>query len=388
MVMCFDCPEDVRKVLEALLEGGRFRQFGDAIGTAVENGVIAYVNLRRRSNPLAEEPRRRVGAAESAARQRRPLSASTESAIRHLAARRGLPARETIPSLFAREGLSDHSPRLAQLSEDAWTRSDEIPIDRWVFGQYNKLLPAKATCRAIAHLMHESPNGVLLDDAVRTIPEQAWQLGDYLADVDHALRVIHDDRYSTAFPVTGRKGGASCARYAKQFVAAINERGELSGLPYALKLLNHIQAGKRTRLQLTEVGWRFALLSNPVLDAGIKVPGGRLGEEEIALLLEHVRSAVPPESFAYRTILAAVEDGANTPSKIDAALERHAPQGRERKVTKEFLSSQRSGAISRMVDVGLIERVRDAARVSYRVTPRGSAFLSASEDVRPVTRVS
>ncbi len=377
--MCFDCSEEVRKVLEALLEGGRFRQFGEAIAAAVENGVIEYVNLRRRTNPLADGQRRRADAREAADRQRRLPSATRDSAIRHLAARRGPPVPETIPPLFAREGLSDRPPRLGQHPEDSWIRSDEIPIDRWVFGQYNKLLPAKVTCRAIAHLMRESPLGVPLGDAVRIIPEQAWQLGDYLADVDHALGVIHDDRYSTAFPVTGRKGGASCARYAKQFVGAINERGELSGLPHALKLLSHTLAGKNTRLQLTEVGWSFALLPNPVLDAGINVPVGRLGDEEITLLLGHVRSTVPPESFAYRTILAAVEGGANTPSKIDAALERYAPQGRERKVTKEFLSSQRSGAISRMVDLGLIERVRDAARVSYRVMQRGSEFLGASE---------
>src|SRR5438445_11413676 len=125
--MCFDCPDDVRKVLEALLEGGRFRQFGDAIGAAVENGVIDYVNLRRRPDPLAERQWRRAGARGAAKRQGGTMSANSERAIRQLAARRGPPAPETIPPLFALEGLSERPPRFSQLPEDRWMGSDEIP---------------------------------------------------------------------------------------------------------------------------------------------------------------------------------------------------------------------------------------------------------------------
>ena len=49
---------------------------------------------------------------------------------------------------------------------------------------------------------------------------------------------------------------------------------------------------------------------------------------------------------------------------------------KEDDITKTFLSTQRTGAISRMVDLGLVAREKSGLRVTYLVTQPGQDFLS------------
>jgi hypothetical protein len=103
----------------------------------------------------------------------------------------------------------------------------------------------------------------------------------------------------------------------------------------------------------------------------------KFSDQEKSFLLEHILYGVPVESFAYRVILETVMNGANTPEKIDGALkEKYVSKDRAEQLSQSFLTSQRSGAISRMSDLGLIERQRDRVRVFYRVTEAGRSFLS------------
>jgi hypothetical protein len=150
-----------------------------------------------------------------------------------------------------------------------------------------------------------------------------------------------------------------------------------------LKLINHSR-GEEPLIWLTEMGWRFALLRNPVLDEGQEKPTRKFSVEETAFLLDHIARSVPIEAFAYRTILTAILQGADTPEKIDTVLQKYAPQDRSRNLTVSFLSSQRSGAISRMADLGLVTRIRDGVRVFYTVTDAGKQFVQSSSSQQPI----
>jgi hypothetical protein len=87
---------------------------------------------------------------------------------------------------------------------------------------------------------------------------------------------------------------------------------------------------------------------------------------------------VPVEVFAYRVILGAVSDGQTSPDQIDTAMKAYLDGQRADTLSQSFLASQRSGAVSRMSDLGLIERRRDGVRVSYTATEDGLAFLKQS----------
>jgi hypothetical protein len=196
-------------------------------------------------------------------------------------------------------------------------------------------------------------------------------LGEFLVNRDQQQKTDRDDALATAFPTPGEAADKGRQRYAHQFVASVNANGQLSGLPFDLKLINYVRH-RDPKLQLTEVGWQFAQMRNPILDGSQTKPIQRLSAEEVTFLLDHIARFVPAEDFAYRTILAAIASGEDTPQRLDTALQRYVSS--DRKLTSSFLASQRSGAISRMTDLELVARVRDGVRVSYVVTPNGKRY--------------
>ena len=73
--------------------------------------------------------------------------------------------------------------------------------------------------------------------------------------------------------------------------------------------------------------------------------------------------------------MGAISDGADSPEKLDAVLKGYLSARTEKPFTDAFLTTQRSGVISRMSDLGLIDRVREGIRVTYVVTNRGTLYL-------------
>jgi len=97
---------------------------------------------------------------------------------------------------------------------------------------------------------------------------------------------------------------------------------------------------------------------------------------EIQLLLRHITKNVPTEDYAYRTILVLIDEGINTPSQIDEVLKNRIPLSAGRNLGQSFLSAQRSGTISRMTDLCLIDRERDGINMSYKITSSGKDYLN------------
>src|SRR4029077_1485044 len=112
-------------------------------------------------------------------------------------------------------------------------------------------------------------------------------------------------------------------------------------------------------ISLTRAGWKFATLEHPLFDLKRPNISTRFSEEEKTFLIEHIRRAVPVEDFAICAILTAVAKGANTPEKLGKELQIYVPQESttDRSWSEAFLSSQRSGALSRMIDIGLVDRI-------------------------------
>jgi hypothetical protein len=144
-----------------------------------------------------------------------------------------------------------------------------------------------------------------------------------------------------------------------------------------LKLVNY-RRGKEPLLLLTEPGLEFAKLPNPILDEPMNLNGTsrpRFTEEEIQFLLDHIARHVPVEDSAFRTILSALTSGINSPELLDENLTSILPPGKK-KVSEAFVTTQRSGAISRMSDLEMVLRRRDGIRVRYEATTRGLIYLN------------
>lgn len=384
MIICFKCSQRTKTLLDRIVESEQYLDYGDAISSAVENLVAIQEELltsktlviqhdghtaltdelREQTNQLFPSPAddRRGQSIEFDQHAKRAVDAS-ERSIR-------------VPDLFTLNVQAASSIPVTVQPTDTWGKGQNVPLERWMFGQYNKLLPAKASCRALANLTARSGKGVALLEAAELISREATVLGRTLAHYDKRNRASRGNALATAFPTSVKDDAEkSRLRYAHQFVATVNKQGQVSGLLIDLKLVNS-GSGKLNRLSLTEAGKQFALLENPAIDALEPQGGLRLSSEEVSFLLDHIASRVPVEDFAYRCILAAVSDGANTPSKIDQALRRHISAGKEGSLSESFLASQRSGAISRMEDLRLIVRERVGVRVSYALTEAGQRYMA------------
>ena len=373
MMICFTCTAETKDLLDELVTTGSYRDYGEVIAAAVRNQMLFEKEVASKGSIV-------IG--DTTPAPERPATVSATRAAPKPAPKpraRDEPPKPVpgIPVLFGRDGFPDQPPAgLLEPPQDTWLPGQAVPLDRWVFGQQNRLFPAKVNARALIRLFSEAGKGLPISKTAAQIAAEAANLGDYLQALDTRLKTPRDDALATAFPNTGENADKGRARYASQFVVYQNSRNELSGLMFDFKLISVVSDRKESVIVPTKAAWDLATLVNPVLDAVDGEPPAKFSAEERALLLDHITAAVPVEAFAYRAILETIRDGSNTPEKIDAALKAHVSANRAEELSQSFLASQRSGAVSRMSDLGLVERHREGIRVFYAVTEEGGAFLA------------
>jgi Arc/MetJ-type ribon-helix-helix transcriptional regulator len=357
MILCFECPEDKKRHLDELISRGAYRDYSEFLGVAVANQLL-----------LEARGRTETGFVLSAV----PPDCSGESGRRDTFEAQDRPSGG-IPDLFLLSPLISSTPtRYARAPDDVFARGQFVPVERWIFGQYNRLLPAKSSCRALANLQMSRDFALDVTSTAAEIARAARDLGVFLQQRDRNREIDRDDRISTAFPLPANEERA-LSRFANHFVASINSRGQLSGLLTSLKLIGRSET-KKSKILLTETGWQFALLKNVCIDDdGGRAPGERLSRDERTFLTTHIRDNVPQESSAFQTIIQLIEAGHATPEKLDKELEDKVSKGFI--ASRSFVSTQRTGAISRMTDLGLVIRHRDATRVNYSISQEGRSFV-------------
>ncbi len=231
--------------------------------------------------------------------------------------------------------------------------------------------------------VEEHPKGfpiLEIREAANRIADEAAKLGDYLAMLDNSRQRSRDDALATAFPrTTGEDAHKGRSRYARQFVVYRDGGGKLSGLMWDLKFVSVVTTRKDDRLIVpTRLAWEFAKLKNPVIDSSVTDRTQKFSPTEQQILLDHIITSVPNEVFAFRAILEAVAAQKKSPEKIDKVLKAYVDDSHAQELSSSFFASQRTGAVSRMNDLGLIVRQRDkddGVSVKYVLTKRGREFL-------------
>jgi hypothetical protein len=230
------------------------------------------------------------------------------------------------------------------------------------------------------NLSEAHPKGLPISEAATKISYDVCGLGDFLGDIDRRWNRQRDDALAAAFPTSGFNGDESRLRFGTQFVGALKQ-GKLTGLPAGLRFIV-CDTSKDSRVTLTKAGAAFARLENPSLDFKPNVPISRLSKEEVRFLLDHIKCAVPEELAAYIAIIDGIEEGAKTPHELDKylaqkfSLDLVSKAESPDQITETFLTSQRTGAVSRMVDLDLVFREKKGLHVTYVVTHPGKYFRS------------
>lgn len=381
MLICFDSTSEAKKALDALLETKEFRDVSEVV-------CMALVNYEAMHRTIGKG-----GAVIGDSAQRPKVEAMLRAEPVQVAAA-GLPASDAELSAAWQEALAPFSLKTSSLEgiellpveESGKAAALDLSPKDWLFGQLNRLLPAKATCRALLNLQRENPKGTLASDASSKIAFAACRLGDYLRELDNRASTLgpmpRELALAAAFPSTEYHGAESRVRFGSQFVGNLRQ-GQLTGLPAGLKLLGHDSA-KDPCLLLTQSGAQFALLPNPILDGGENPSRAKLTEAEIRFLLAHIKKHVPVEVSAYVAIIDGIKEKANTPDKLDEYLCQRfhlkivakADSKKSEEITKTFLSTQRTGTISRMADLNLVWREKKGLNVTYAVSHPGEFFRS------------
>jgi hypothetical protein len=372
MIICVNVERNTKEQMDQLIRAGEYRDYSELISLAVGNQFLLHNSGAETltlptdgSQPMVAEhhvsmpPRETISAFHSGSVNGRPQDVGA------------------LPEIFRL--VDDHRDptSFAALPNDAFAIGMEVPVDRWIFGQHNKLLPVKVNLRALANLLRDdSPSGGLqLDRAATEIASAAVILGDLLRNLDSRNEKHRDEALGIAFPGSDPSNSdKSRLRYASQFVGAMSRAGLMTGMLVDLKLVNH-DKHKSPRILLTESGWRFAQLSNPILDGSDRESGSKFSAEEMEFMLSHIAVAVPVEYFAFKATLSSITSGSDTPEALDAALKKYLPVRKEKPFTDAFLTTQRAGVISRMADLGLVSRNRSGSNVKYLVTIRGEQFM-------------
>ncbi|HXQ34445.1 MAG TPA: hypothetical protein VN843_10560 [Anaerolineales bacterium] len=362
MIICFQCPRETKELMDALIRAGTYSEYSEVIAAAVHNlSVLETAGAGSRSLIINDN-------FTAGPDFRSPVDASQHNSPPNDAfTQHGT----DLPNIFRSTSLSPNPAlEFAPILREA-EHTGDAPVDRWIFGQFSKFLPAKAACRALANLASETPAGFDLDKTSMRIAASAVRFGEYLAEIDRRHELARDEALAVGFPSNGENSDRSRLRFATQFVGTLTN-GRPGGMLWELRLAGPGSTGK---FNLTESGWRFATFHNPALDEG---RGERLTREEIEYLLSHIRQHVPIEHSAYLLILNGVAAGADTPEKLDQLCKQHVSADRKDDLSDAFITTQRTGAVSRLNELGLIGRRRERNRVTYFVTNYGNEYLHRS----------
>jgi hypothetical protein len=372
MVICFQCSAEAKRALDSLLATGSYEDYSDVIAAALTNLAVLTAEVGQERSVVIDRTAHTSSSRESpkAGSSRRDLPTSEPTQNSRVA--HAPPTVSAVPSVFFLSN-TELSVELADMPSDVFAPGQAVPADRWIFGQYSKLLPAKASCRALANLLSTNRSGFVIEKVAPEIAEAAAQLAPHLEAHDARHGLTRDEAIATGFPSSGQNADRSRLRYANQFVASVNKHGQLSGLLADLKLINLLN--QRThRVQLTSAGMVFAAIENPIFEGLQGPPQQKFSEAEQEYLLQHISTHVPAEDFAYRTMLRAIRDGRDTPAKLDDIAREHVTDARKGELSNAFITTQRSGVTSRMIDLGLINRARDGVHVSYLITELGNEY--------------
>ncbi|MCD6460141.1 hypothetical protein J7L67_05690 [bacterium] len=350
MLMCFNCSQEIKAIMDGFIKSGQYNDYSQLVNCALENLKILYNEFETdNKNPLVFHGLRRI----------QNLSTISNN------------VKKEIPDIFKKKSMKMLPNAPAYKTK---INRGNIGLGKWILGQYNTFLPVKASCRALVCLLKNNKKGLNLNEAAIVIADKAAQLGDYLSDHDRSHRLLKENAVSTGFPSNAQGNEKSKIRYAKHFVGQIKPLNKISGLLFDLKLINIIDH-KKSLVALTQYGYRFANMDNPILDETQDFPEQKFSEEEIDFLLAHIKYSIPVEYCAHITILGHIFNGANTPNSLDKALSSLVHPQLLRKTSKSYWYSQRSGAVSRMTDLELIERERHGTKFFYKIKDRAMAIL-------------
>jgi hypothetical protein len=266
------------------------------------------------------------------------------------------------------EETRNSSMSLSLLSRPRFEQSPNITVQdpdpevlsaKYLWALYNRIFPVKVTLRVLLNLLRSNPTDSSYADLITVsdaAASEARKLNMVLSKIDRKSHRMHGEKLSAGLPHAGHR---ALERFKSHFVGTINSKGHVEGAPALLRLVNirKDEAG-HPQIGITESGFRFAIMENPILD---KFDYSRVfNDEEIDFYLKHISEKLPKEYMLSMNILKAVKSGNNTPNELVRVIHEADPN-----ISSKEAHAIRSSAVSRLSELGMLTRRREGVNVRY-----------------------
>lgn len=243
---------------------------------------------------------------------------------------------------------------------------------KWLFGQVNRVLPIKFGLRILIALLKDAGDSLVLDWFHEKAAYEARRFGQILKQQDEARNRKRGERLSVGFP-TGQLA-KSTSRYKSHFLGyqQLTTGRSVGALPELGFAVIAKEDGGGYSIGVTKGGLKFGLLPNPALDDG--EIGETMSNEEAIYYVEHVCAEAKGEADALGLVMGWIAEGHGSPEEMDARMALVFPDW-----SSSMRGTNRSGAIGRAADLGLVLKVRTGADVRYELSDLGSDMLSVIE---------
>lgn len=256
---------------------------------------------------------------------------------------------------------------------------DSGSTTRPLWGQMNRFAPAKVSLRILANVLARAKTEWAdLKVVTAAVGEQAPLIKEMLHNKDKADARKRGEGFYAAFPKDQRP---SLQRFASQYVGYLAKMsGEPQGLLAEMSLVNIRKSPDGiVEIGLTEPGYQFSAMASPLIDIVLlqgKPAAFALSLEEARFLFAHLEKFRPGELEFLKYVARRIGEGSSTPTALLTAVDDYFKQNpRGMTITDAVLGTMRTGAVSKLVELGIIAINKDGAKSTYQVTQYSKGIL-------------
>jgi hypothetical protein len=237
-----------------------------------------------------------------------------------------------------------------------------------IWGQVNRLLPLKLTCRWIAVMASSKGVWPTLQSVAERLANEAAMIGSALEKADDTKSRRREEMLATGLP---RRGNLqSRDRFLSQFLARVTRAGRI--YPGAICHYGLAQFDEE-HLVLTRAGEELAKLENPVLDGIFDSVNETLSDNERSCFLGQIRTYASMEWNDFKIVMAAIAAGNITPDSLLRSVRLTFPSD----WTDVAYRTHIYGVLARISDLRLLSKDWDGRRVKYKLTKSAITLLAA-----------
>lgn len=249
------------------------------------------------------------------------------------------------------------------------SNSNQIPNGP-LWGQYNKLLPIKLALRVLTNMVDTNDGFVLLTSFQDSAADIAREIGLKLLKYESETEMPHGEKLSAGLPI-GKSEFKTKLRFKNQFIGYMNKNGFIEGAIGALSFVNmKIDSKGDTLIGLTEQGLQFACFANPILDTNSEKPDNVFSDDEINFYLKHIQTYLPKEVEIIKLVMNNIHQGFNKPDALTTKIMEWNSDWSD-----DVANTMRSGIISRLFDLRLIQKEKQGLFVTYHLTKVGEKYV-------------